>query len=175
MKAHWGARLGGFALGAVVMSTGLVFSLELGALGQSLVAATLSAVMDHPIDAVTDTQLESVLDQLRHAPDPEARVHSARRMARSHDGRAVAPLRASLQDRDARVELAAALALGEIADTSAESDLRSLLATSGDPHARQAAAFALDVIHHRRRTYSHGRALLRTTPIDAKTLSGAQE
>lgn len=158
-----------------MMSTGLVLSLEFGALGRSLVAATLSAVMDHSTDSVTDTQLESLVDQLRHASDPEARVHSARRLARSHDGRAVAPLRASLEDRDARVQLAAALALGEVADTSAEADLRSLLATSGDPHVRQAAAFALDVIHHRRRTCSLERRSCGPTPIAAKTPSGAQE
>jgi HEAT repeat protein len=175
MKAGWRARFAGFALGALVMSTGLLLSLEFGALGHSLVAVTLSAVMDHRTDAVTDAQLESLLDQLGHASNPEARVHSARRLARSHDGRAVACLRTSLEDRDARVQLAAALALAEIADASAEADLRSLLATSGDPEVRHAAAFAVDVIHHRSHTCSDGRGSCGPTPVAAQSHPSAQD
>lgn len=61
MSPETRARIGGLVLGAAVMSAGLVVSLEMGAWGQSMVAATLSAVMGGSATRMTNLQIETTV------------------------------------------------------------------------------------------------------------------
>ncbi len=144
------ARIGGVLLGAAVMSVGLILSLELGAWGHALVAGTLRAASDDRATRIPEARLATALAQLRRAPESAVRIEAADRLAQSRDPRAVAALAAALSDRDSAVQRAAALALGEIGDSTAVPALVELLKTSNEPAVRQAAAFSLGVLHHRR-------------------------
>jgi HEAT repeats len=146
------ARAAGLVFGAVVMSAGLVLSLELGVWSHSLVSGTLIGAMDHrDVTPMTGADLESSIAQLHEAPEPQRRIEAAVRLARSRNAIAVPALVQALRDPDTRVQRAAALALGEFEETTASRALQELLRTTSDRGTRQATAFSLGVIHARTR------------------------
>lgn len=164
MTPERSARIGGFVLGALVMSVGLVLSLEIGAWSHALVTGTLSAVMADHGTRMSNARLETLVAQLRRAPETALRIEAAGRLGQSRDPRAVTALTSALRDRDPGVQRAAALALGEIRDTTAVPALIDLLKTSRDTGVRNSAAFALGVIRNRRAVDALSAAAKRPRP-----------
>lgn len=112
VTAERSARIGGFAIGAIVVVVGLVASLELGAWSFNLVTGVLGAMTGHHVTRTATTEINADLVQLRESRSPATRLDAIHRLAQSHDARVLDALRVALRDPDPQVRQAAATALG---------------------------------------------------------------